>query len=83
MMTMPLAVNGCFYAKLPELQKIETQPYRQCVKSTAQCPPMPPPFPRDARLVVVGGKVVEADKGGESIVRGYVGARKNIGACLR
>lgn len=45
-----------------------------------QCPSisMPDPIPKDIKLLIVGGEVVDIDAGGEKLIRSYAATRKTI-----
>jgi hypothetical protein len=49
-------------------------------EKTCEVVAMPESIPKNIELVVVNGKVVKADKGGETLIRQYAATRKAIKA---
>ena len=70
MICLLTSLSGCFYTKIPELPKLEP---RVCPSVT-----VPSPTPKDMRLIIANGKIVEADPAAEAWLREVIALRKTI-----
>ena len=77
-MTIAVSISGCFYTRIPELPKIEPVSCPEIKQVVCPSLPIPDPIPKNVNLTIENGKAVEADSGGEQLIRNYAAIRKLI-----